>query len=379
MSKITKKTLVHVCMSYGWGGLEQYPLTLAKPFSTQGVEVFYWAFENTQFAKRATEQGLNLQVFSSRWDFIKQLKKIVTWVKKKQVTAIHFHKSTDLRLALLLSYLLPQVRLIFTEHMDVKRNKKSVYHRLLYGRLDNVIAISDHTRTNNLRALPVAPEKLVRLYSGIDLTRFYPSLLGDEREALRADLGLSLGTLAFALPGRITEDKRQIIFVKALELLKKKLAGKQPFKAFIVGGLTAYEGSDEPAVKKLQQLIANSTLVDEVVLTGYRSDMHQVLQAMDVVCIPSREEPFGLVVIEAMALGLPVVGSSTGALPEILGTQGEYGLLAETDNPAAFAEQFYALAINPELRKALGVAGLKRVEETFDLQKHAIELLKFYE
>lgn len=379
MTEIIQRAVVHVCMSKGWGGLEQYPLTLAKPFAEHGVEVFYWAFENTQFAKRAAEQNLNLRVFSSRWNFVKQLKSLVKWVVENKVEAIHFHKSTDLRLALLLHFYLPKVRLIFTEHMNVKRNKKSLYHRLLYNYLDHVIAISDHTRTNNLRALPVAPEKLVRLYSGIDLTRFYPSLLGDEREALRADLGLSLGTLAFALPGRITEDKRQIIFVKALELLKKKLAGKQPFKAFIVGGLTAYEGSDEPAVKKLQQLIANSTLVDEVVLTGYRSDMHQVLQAMDVVCVPSRVEAFGLTVIESMALGLPVVGSSTGALPEILGTQGEYGLLAETDNPAAFAEQFYALAINPELRKALGVAGLKRVEETFDLQKHAIELLKFYE
>lgn len=379
MSKTTKKTLIHVCMSYGWGGLEQYPLTLAKPFSEQGIEVFYWAFENTPFAKKAAEQGLNLQVFSSRWDFVKQINKLVTFIKEKQVKAIHFHKSTDLRLALILSYFLPQVRFIFTEHMDVKRNKKSLYHQLLYKRLDNVIAISDHTRANNLQALPIAPEKLIRLYSGIDLTRFHPSVLGDKREALRAELGLTPTTLALALPGRITEDKRQIIFVKALEILKKKLTDKQPIKAFIIGGLTAYEGSDEPAVKKLQQVITNSTLGGDVILTGYRSDMHQVLQAMDLVCIPSREEPFGLAVIEAMALGLPVVGSATGALPEILGSKGEYGLLAETDNPTAFAEQFYALAINPELRQTLGVAGLKRVAETFDLRKHVTELLKFYE
>lgn len=379
MSKTTKKTIVHICMSDGWGGLEQYPLTLAKPFSKQGVEVFYWAFENTPFAEKASKQGFNLRLFTSRWNFVKQLKNIVIWVKENEVKAIHFHKSTDLRLALLLSYLLPQVRLIFTEHMDVKRNKKSVYHRLLYGRLDNVIAISDHTRANNLRALPIAPEKLIRLYSGIDLTRFYPSVLGDKREVLRAELGLTPTTLALALPGRITEDKRQLVFVKALELLKKKLTDKQPIKAFIIGGLTAYEGSDEPAVKKLQQLITNSTLGDDVVLTGYRSDMHQVLQAMDVVCIPSREEPFGLAVIEAMALGLPVVGSASGAIPEILGSQGEYGLLAETDNPAAFAEQFYVLATNPELRKSLGAAGLKRVQDTFDLNQHVLELLKFYE
>ena len=379
MTEIIQRAVVHVCMSKGWGGLEQYPLTLAKPFAEHGVEVFYWAFENTQFAKRAAEQNLNLRVFSSRWNFVKQLKNIVIWVVENKVEAIHFHKSTDLRLALLLRFYLPKVRLIFTEHMNVKRNKKSLYHRLLYNYLDHVIAISDHTRTNNLRALPLAPNKLTRLYAGIDLTRFYPSLLGEQRQALRAELGLTAPTLAFALPGRICDGKGQEVFVQAIELLKKKLPANQPIKAFIIGGLTHFEGGDEAFVANLKALIASSTVVNEVVLTGYRTDMQQLLQAMDVVCVPSRVEAFGLTVIESMALGLPVVGSSTGALPEILGTQGEYGLLAETDNPAAFAEQFYALAINPELRKALGAAGLKRVAEMFDLRKHVTELLKFYE
>ena len=166
------KAVVHICMSDGWGGLEQYPLTLAKPFAAKGVDVFYWAFENTQFAERATQQNFNLRLFASRWQFVKQIKNLVAWVKENQVIAIHFHKSTDLRLALLLRFYLPQVRLIFTEHMNVKRNKKSLYHRLIYKYLDHVIAISDYTRINNLRSLPIAPEKLTRLYSGIDLTRF---------------------------------------------------------------------------------------------------------------------------------------------------------------------------------------------------------------
>ncbi len=373
------KAVVHICMSDGWGGLEQYPLTLAKPFAAQGVDVFYWALENTHFAERATQQNFNLRLFASRWQFVKQIKNLVAWVKEQQVSAIHFHKSTDLRLALLLRFYLPKVRLIFTEHMNVKRNKKSLYHRLIYKYLDHVIAISDYTRINNLRSLPVAPEKLTRLYSGIDLTRFYPSLIGEKREALRAELGLTADTLAFALPGRICDGKRQDVFVQAIELLRKKLPISQPIKAFIIGGLTAFEGADEAYVASLQQLIANSTVADDVVLTGYRADMQQLLQAMDGVCIPSLLEAFGLTVIEAMALGVPVVGSAAGGIPEILGVDGRYGLLAETDNPAAFAEQFYALAVNPELRKSVGAAGLKRVQETFDLEHHVTELLKFYE
>lgn len=378
MNGIVNDTVVHVCMSRGWGGLEQYPLTLARPFSEQGVTVYYWSFNNTQFSDRAAKLGLNLQTFTSRWDFFKKLKRVVTWSKENNIKAIHFHKSTDLRLVLLLKCYLPKVRFIFTEHMNVKRSKKSLYHRLIYKYLDHVIAISDHTRANNLRALPIASEKLTRLYSGIDLTRFYPSLTEKSRQNLRSELGLTATTVAFALPGRITEDKRQDVFVRAIEQLKKKLSPEQKIKAFIIGGLTSREGSDEPAVKNLQQLITQSSVKNEVVLTGYRSDMHQILQAMDVVCIPSREEPFGLAVIEAMALGLPVVGSATGAIPEILGTNGEYGLLAETDNPTAFAEQFYVLLSNSDLRDVLEKAGLKRVQDTFDLQKHVTKLSELY-
>lgn len=379
MSDIPRSIVIHICMSDGWGGLEQYPLTLAIPFSEHGVEVSYLAFENTQFAKRATQQGLKLKLFSSRWDFVKQLKNIIAWIKDNKVIAIHFHKSTDLRLALLLRFYLPKVRFVFTEHMNVKRNKKSLYHRLLYKYLDHIIAISDHTRANNLRALPVTPEKITRLYAGIDLSRFYPSLQNDERLTLRAELGLTEATLAIALPGRICDGKGQDVFVQAIELLIKKLPTNQKVKAFIIGGLTAFEGGDEAFVASLKTLIATSTVADQVVLTGYRSDMQQVLQVMDIVCIPSRLEAFGLTVVEAMALGLPVVGAASGGIPEILGSQDEYGLLAEVDNPAAFAEQFYSLAINPELRKKLGEAGLKRVQETFDLRKHVTELLKFYE
>lgn len=360
------------------GGLEQYPLTLSEPFSEQGVRIVYWALKNTPFADKAYLMGVNLCLFNSRWDFYKQLPKLISWVKDNKVKAIHFHKSTDLQFVLALRCFLPDVRMIFTEHMNVKRSKKSFYHRLVYKYLDHVIAISDHTRKNNLRALPISEKKITRLYSGVDLKRFRSSLTSEERKVLRKELGLSDETIAIALPGRITVDKRQNVFVEAIERLLLKEELDYPIKAYVIGGLTAYEGSDEPAVEHLKQQVMRSSFKEKIILTGYREDMHNIMQVMDIVCIPSREEPFGLVVIEAMALGLPIVGSSAGAIPEILGKEGEFGLLAEVDNPESFAAKFLALVESEKLRKSLGSAALKRVQESFDLRKHVQGLFGIY-
>lgn len=373
----TNFSVLQVCLSDGWGGLEQYPLSLAEPFARQGVAVYYWAFAGTSFAQKAQEQGYEVELFSSRFSILLNIRRLVVWIKEKKIQAIHFHKSTDVRIAYLLRLFLPDVCLVFTEHMNAKKPKKSIFHRLIYSKLDYVIAISEHTRANNLKALPIPENKLIQIYTGINLNRFVRSLDEPERQRLRSELGVSEECIAIALPGRITIDKRQDVFLKSFEKLKGKVTDKK-IKAIIIGGLSKEYGSDEPAVKNLQEIIDRSCFKNDIVLTDYRDDMHQVMQAMDIVCIPSREEPFGLVVVEAMALSLPVVGSDSGAIPEILGRNAEFGLLAKPNDPQSFADKLYSLIDDPDLRAGISKRALRRVEDEFDLERHILKLMKIY-
>lgn len=370
-------SVLHVCFSDGWGGLEQYPLTLDKPFRDLGIQVYYWGFKNTQFTKKALESGSQVLEFSNRVEVLWRARQLVAWIREKEIKAIHFHKSTDVRIAYFLRLFLPDTCLVFTEHMNVKRPKKSFYHRLVYSALNYVVAISKHTRANNLKALPISEKKLVQIYSGIDLERFRQDLGQTEKEQIRNELGVGSNCVAIALPGRITVDKRQDVFIQSFEVLKESLPDRC-VKAVVIGGLDVAHGSDEPAVKKLVGMVENSKFKNDIILAGYRSDMHQIMQAMDIVCIPSREEPFGLVVIESMALGLPIVGSNSGAIPEILGEDESFGLLATPNEPASFAEKLSMLVAEPELKEELAGRALNRIKEEFDIQLHVLRLAKLY-
>jgi len=371
--------VLHVCLSKGWGGLEQYPLSLATEFAKQGVQVHYWALQGGLLAQSAQRQNFSLRTFGSRFSVLLQLRSCVEWIKVNRIQVVHFHKSSDLRLLPWLSWALPDVRFVFTEHMNAKTPKHSWYHRWVYKLLHQVIAISDHTMGNNLRALPIGPQQIQRLYAGINLQLFRPTLTSDERTTLRTSLGLQADDMACCLPGRISPGKGHKVFVDAVTQWAHKHTGPGCVHAFIVGGLHASEGADEALVQQLQAHIKQQGVEHLFTFTGYSSKLQELLQAMDMVCIPSTQEAFGLAVVEAMALGLPVVGSNSGAIPEILGNNGDFGLFADPSSPASFAQAFLQLTESPSLRQAIGQKALQRVRSTFNLQDHVKRLIDIYQ
>jgi len=114
-----------------------------------------------------------------------------------------------------------------------------------------------------------------------------------------------------------------------------------------------------------------------MVLTGARSDVPACIDAMDVVVHSStRREPFGRVLIEAMALGRPLIAPREGGPREIV-VDGETGLLVQPRDAGALADAITRLVTDPELRRAMGRAARARVDAVFDIRHHvrAIEAL----
>jgi glycosyltransferase involved in cell wall biosynthesis len=102
---------------------------------------------------------------------------------------------------------------------------------------------------------------------------------------------------------------------------------------------------------------------------GTTSDPFQELADWHILVLPSRREPFGLVLIEAMAMGLPVVATGIDGPAELV--KPETGLLVEVDDPEAVAAAVIELARDPGRRQAMGLAGRARVEQEFTLEKQA--------
>lgn len=142
---------------------------------------------------------------------------------------------------------------------------------------------------------------------------------------------------------------------------------------FIIVG----QGSDE-FVERLTRLIEELKLCQSVTLTGYRNDVPRLVSAADIYAMPSDGEPFGLVFVGAMAVGLPVVAVDNGGPPEVV-VNGVTGLLSPLGDSGFLAANLLTLVSNVDLRKELGEAGKKRARECFDGPRLADEVAQVYQ
>jgi glycosyltransferase involved in cell wall biosynthesis len=128
---------------------------------------------------------------------------------------------------------------------------------------------------------------------------------------------------------------------------------------------------------QLDAQIAKLGLARNVVFTGYRTDVAAPMAAFDVYAMPSIEEPFGMVYLEAMALRKPVVAWANGGALEVV-AHGQTGLLAETKCVPALADALQVLLRDPALRRRYGEAGRRRVEQTFTPARMCREMIEVY-
>lgn len=367
--------VMHICLSRGWGGLEMYPSRIIPELKRQGWEPHGLALADSRVAASLEEAGVSPLVVSTPSRALLAVARILAYLKSHDIRVLHCHKSGDLRLGALLATLRPGLRLFYTDHMGVTRPKKDPYHRWAYGRVTRLFAISDATRQRNLAAFPLPAARIRRLYLGIDPAAYAPRLSREACEALRRELGTPEGAVAIGLPGRLTPGKGQAVWIEALS----RLAESRPdlcWHGVLIGGLTAGEGSNEAYVAALRERVAALGLESRLTFTGFRRDLPRLFEALDVVCVPSRNEAFGLTVIEAMAAGKAVVGADSGAIPELIdaGT----GRLAAPEAPAAWAEAMAELIVDADLRRRLGESARRRIRRDFTLAAHVTALTEEY-
>ncbi|WP_249260700.1 glycosyltransferase family 4 protein [Halomonas caseinilytica] len=370
-----KPKVMQICLSDGWGGLEMYPARIIPELARQGWEAHGLALEGSRVASSLAAAGVHPLTFVSREQALWRVRRILTYLRAHGIEVLHCHKSSDLRLGALLVSLQPRLRLFFTDHMGVTRPKRDPFHRWSYGKVSRLFSISEATRRRNLKAFPLPAERIRRLYLGIDPAPYADDLGASEKAALRAELGIPEGAVAIGLPGRITRGKGQALWVEALGRLAERGPG-QAWQGVLIGGLAADEGSDEAVVAELRERVVELGLASRVSFVGFRSDLPSCLKALDIVCVPSRNEAFGLTVIEAMAAARPVVGSSSGAIPELINEQ--TGRLADPDVPEAWVTALVELLEDVQLRERLGATGRQRVQEAFTLAGHVAALVEEY-
>jgi glycosyltransferase involved in cell wall biosynthesis len=238
-----------------------------------------------------------------------------------------------------------------------------------------VICNSRHTRDSFRRVHSAGSLRVV--HAGVDVNRFDPRRVGSSNP--RDRLGVEPSTFLLAVIAQITPWKGQDDAIRALGLLKPSqpqarllVVGSPKF----VGGATRYD--NRAYAETLLRLTESLDLVDDVVFLGERDDIPAILQAVDVLLVPSWEEPFGLALLEAMAMQVPVVATNVGGPVEIV-RDGEEGLLVSPRVPKAWAAAIENLIRDPERRAAMGRKAREHVAERFSVDRYVRGVLGAYE
>ncbi|WP_422103329.1 glycosyltransferase family 4 protein [Vreelandella sp.] len=364
--------VLQLCLSDGKGGMELYVDRIIEDLQSEGWEVFGICLKDTKVATYMQRNEIPYKAFASNGQALSHVFSIRRWLIEQNISVIHCHKSSDLRLTTLLKALLPKLRILYTDHVGGQRPKKSPYHRVAYGSVDRVLSISQATHQRNVRNLPLPQERVVCLPHGVDIEKYQPTSDSAAIAAKREALDVPADAVMIGLPGRVTPGKGQDIWVKALLELDPSLN----FYALSIGGTDYASGGVEAFYAELQRLIAGTPLADKITFLGHRSDLTDILPVLDVVCIPSENEAFGLTIIESMACGMPIIGSNTGSLPELVSA--DAGVLVGPFDVPAWREAMDTLIRDAATRKAMGLAARRRVEEHFSNKQHVKRLMEIY-
>ena len=322
---------------------------VAAELRAAGVEVEAWdhrrARERSRRRGRASALLGQPQVLAARWQFLREHRPALVHINNSPFAGFDDW--------------LPASRLAgipcLAHARGAWRTRPGLGRRLLSPRFDRVLAVSRHVAESWARfGVPRARLRVVP--NGIDLAAFLGRLRREPAE-VRAELGVPDAGYLILLAGTLLRWKGQDVALEALARLSPELRSRTVLA--LAGGASDSEGGAYR--RHLEAIVAQEGLAASVRFLGHRSDVPDLMRAADLVLHASTEpEAFGIVLLEAMALGRPLVASALGGPAEVVTPAA--GRLFDPASPEALAAEMGGLLADAGLRERLGQGGRELVE-----------------
>ncbi len=236
--------------------------------------------------------------------------------------------------------------------------------RALARATDCIIAVSDRVK-HDLVAYRIAPaEKIAIMHLGFDLQPFLDCAV--RRGVFRRELGLKNGARLVGMVGRIFPIKNHRLFVDAAA----RVAAREPAAHFVIVGDGIQRSATEERVRELG-------LANRVIFTGWRHDLPSIYADLDALVVSSDNEGTPVSVIEAMASGRPVVGTSVGGLPDLI-TEGKNGYLVAPRDADGLATAILRLLQDGDAAARMGQAARESVRERFTVDRLTADIENLY-
>jgi glycosyltransferase involved in cell wall biosynthesis len=301
---------------------------------------------DTPLSREAAKEELHTAYLKPRLKYgdLVASKRLADILRSHQIDIAVVMQSKDINVVAAAKLFFPRVKLAFYQQMQSRIDKRDVFHTWMYSKLSLWISLTKRMKQEVLEHTRV-PEQLIRVVPlGRDTGKFDPTLYN--RRASRQRYDLPLDKRIVSVVGRLDPQKGQEEFLRSLPGVLKA----HPDVFYVILGEETR--GEEGFGRRLVNLSYELGVQDHVRFLPFTENVAEFMAAIDVFVMPSYSETFGLVLIEAMAMGKPVVATSAGGVPEIV-EDGRDGLLIPPRDEKALAEAIVLLLRDSTLRKTL--------------------------
>jgi glycosyltransferase involved in cell wall biosynthesis len=354
--------LLELRNTYKWGGGPDKTILLSAErhdrARVSAVLAYIRDVRDLEFriAEKARVRGLTYREIPEHGKFdLRVLWAIRDIVICHNINIIHSHDYKSDLFAYLVRQLLwsREIALVSTAHAWVMLGLRGeLYRRLdlaLMRRFDQLIAVSHATMTE-MTAAAIPESRISVIHNGIDTDTWSPT---HASSSFRRELKMEKAFPVIGYVGRLMPEKDLDTWLRAAALV----AQKYPQARFVIVG----EGKDGETLSHLRKLAAALGLAERVFFPGYREDLLNIYAGFDIFLLSSRREGLPNSLLEAMAMGRPVVTTDVAGAKELV-IEGETGFILPQADVHGLASAMIALADNEQLRLRVGQAGRKRVE-----------------
>jgi glycosyltransferase involved in cell wall biosynthesis len=349
-----------------FGGGERVFAQIINGLPQDRFKSFLATASNKAFTKTITIQDLTTfpMDFSNRYNVAIVLR-LMRIIKEEQIDIVHGQGARAEFYARLAAGFSGRKTYVSTvavpvESYDVGTLKKLLYmafDRFSEGYVNRFVVVSDSLVKAMVHGHGLAREKVIKIYNGIETDIYQPADQSANRHRIREEFRIADKEMLIGAIGRLAWPKGFEFFIQAIPDIIQAL----PNGRFLLVG-------DGALRRDLETLARSLNLQNHLLFAGQRTDIRDILAAMDIVVVPSIQEGFPVLTLEAMAMEKPIVATAIDGITEQI-TNAKEGLLVPTKSPADLTKAIVTIASNPIMADTLGKAARRRVTTEFSVQQ----------
>lgn len=337
--------ILEIFSNYALNGAGMHALQLSRELGALGHEVTFLTQTDSWASKQSLPSNVRSWVSSlniySPWE----VARIIRRVREEKFDIVHSHNTRASNLGAILGMVTSAKSVATAHHQNWQLHWRMHHH---------VIAVTEMGRRAHIERSGVKPERSSVVHCFVDAPKF-AAVTSAEGKAFRQANGLPLDAPVIGIVGHVEPRKGQKYLIPALPAVLKKFPTA---KLAIIGTNTREYG------KQVKEQAAQLGVTDAIVWIESQKEMGPVYRALDVLVLASLDEQLPLVILEAMASGLPIVSTAVGGIPEVLHDR-ENGLLVPAMDVPKMEQAILAMLSSAELRKELAAQAATRISEQF--------------